>query len=131
MSDSFDKTEFDRYSREAKEKWGSTAAWADYEKKESARTPGESGAAAAGLMRIFSDLGGLKSLPPDSPAVREKVAELKDYLTAHYFNCTDEIFAGLGKTYAADPRFKRNIDKAGGEGTAEFTSRAIALFGAE
>ena len=40
----------------------------------------------------------------------------------------DPIFlAGLGKMYACDERFKKNIDKYG-DGTAEFVSNSIACF---
>ena len=40
----------------------------------------------------------------------------------------DPIFlAGLGKMYACDERFKKNIDKYG-EGTAEFASKATAVY---
>ena len=41
---------------------------------------------------------------------------------------TPEILAGLGEMYVADERFRENIDKAGGEGTAAFVSRAIAVY---
>ena len=37
------------------------------------------------------------------------------------------FFAGLGKMYITDERFKKNIDKYGEE-TAEFVSEAISLF---
>ena len=37
------------------------------------------------------------------------------------------FFAGLGKMYITDERFKKNIDKYG-EGTAEFVAEAIALY---
>ena len=47
--------------------------------------------------------------------------------TENYYTCTDEILAGLGKMYVADERFKKNIDKYG-EGTAEFTANAIAVY---
>ena len=40
----------------------------------------------------------------------------------------DPMFlAGPGKMYVADERFKKNIDKYG-EGTAEFASKAVAVF---
>ena len=40
----------------------------------------------------------------------------------------DPIFlAGLGKMYARDERFKKNIDKCG-EGTAKFVADAISSF---
>ncbi|MDE7007198.1 MAG: TipAS antibiotic-recognition domain-containing protein, partial [Lachnospiraceae bacterium] len=34
----------------------------------------------------------------------------------------------LGEMYAADERMKQNIDKAGGEGTAEFARDAISKY---
>lgn len=43
--------------------------------------------------------------------------------TLHYY---DEI--GLGEMYVSDERFKNNIDKAGGEGTAEFVKAAVAFY---
>ena len=44
---------------------------------------------------------------------------MQAYITAHYYECTDEIFSRLGEMYVADERFRKNIDKAGGDGTAE------------
>ena len=41
---------------------------------------------------------------------------------------TPEILAGLGEMYVADERFRENIDKTGGEGTAAFVSKAIAVY---
>ena len=48
-------------------------------------------------------------------------------ITDNYYTCTDKILGELGKMYVDDERFKRNIDKAGGEGTAEFVKRAIEI----
>ena len=39
-----------------------------------------------------------------------------------------EILAGLGQMFAADDRFRKNIDMAGGEGTADFVAQAIAAY---
>ena len=40
---------------------------------------------------------------------------------------TNEILSSLGKMYAGG-EFTENIDKMGGEGTAEFTHRAIQIY---
>ena len=48
-------------------------------------------------------------------------------ISANYYNCTDEILAGLGKMYVGDKRFKKNIDKHG-DGTAEFVAQAVAIY---
>lgn len=53
------------------------------------------------------------------------VKEIQDYITQNFYECTDEILAGLGKMYVANAEFQVNIDNAGGTGTAEFVSRAI------
>ena len=110
------------YIEEAKERWGDTAAWREFEKRSD--TSKETG---DGLMKLFARLGELKTLSPESDKAQVAVADIQQYITAHYYNCTNEIFAGLGEMYAADERFRKNIDKAGGDGTAEFARAAIRV----
>ena len=80
-------------------------------------------------MAIFFEFATCKNsgTSVDSDEAQALVAKLQAHITAHYYTCTDEILAGLGKMYVCDERFKKNIDKHG-EGTAEFTSKAIAIF---
>ena len=110
------------YVEEAKERWGDTAAWREFEKRSD--TSKETG---DGLMKLFARLGELKTLPPESDKAQVAVADIQKYITEHYYECTDEIFAGLGEMYVADERFRKNIDKAGGDGTAEFARVAIRV----
>ncbi len=108
------------YVKEAKERWGDTAAWREFEKRSD--TSKETG---DGLMKLFARLGELKDLPPESDEAQAAVGDVQRYISAHYYECTDGIFAGLGETYVSDERFRKNIDKAGGAGTAEFARAAI------
>ncbi|MBO4562167.1 MAG: TipAS antibiotic-recognition domain-containing protein [Clostridia bacterium] len=108
---------------EAQKRWGGTAAYEEYEKRGD-----KTAAAAKGLMNIFREFGNIKELSPDSPEAKETAAKLKAYITEHYYTCADEILLGLGRLYACDERMKGNIDAAGGEGTAEFASRAIEAY---
>lgn len=110
------------YIEETKERWGETAAWKEFEKRS-----GSADEASDGLMKLFTRLGELKELSPESDEAQAAVAEIQRYITEHYYTCTDEIFAGLGEMYAADERFRKNIDKAGGDGTAEFARAAIRV----
>ena len=110
------------YVEEAKERWGDTAAWREFEKRSD--TSKETG---DGLMKLFARLGELKTLPPESDKAQVAVADIQQYITAHYYECTDEIFFGLGEMYVADERFRKNIDKAGGAGTAELARAAIRV----
>ena len=118
----FDGSKEKQYAEEAKKRWGGTAAYGEFEKKK----PGA--AAAEGLTELFAEFGKLKKLPADGPEARGCAAKLKAYISENYYTCTDEILFGLGQMYVSDPRFKENIDAAGGEGTAEFVSKAIAHF---
>ena len=53
--------------------------------------------------------------------------KIQTHITANYYTCTDEILAGLGKMYACDERFKKNIDKYG-DGTAEYVTEGIRIY---
>lgn len=120
----FDKSEFERYAAEAKQKWGGTAQYAEYDKK----PQGEKLAAADALMAKFAEIGALRALSPDLVEAQSAVRELQSFITEHFYTCTDEVLAGLGLMYTADERFKSNIDSAGGSGTAEFLGKAIEIY---
>ena len=120
----FDKSEFERYAAEAKQKWGGTAQYAEYDKK----PQGEKLAAADALMAKFAEIGALRALSPDSAEAQSAVRELQSFITEHFYTCTDEVLAGFGLMYTADERFKSNIDSAGGSGTAEFIGKAIEIY---
>ena len=113
------------YRGEARRKWGKTEAWQEFEKKEAAST-GET--ADGDILAFFKAFGKLRGSDPAAEDAQAQVRALQAFITEHYYTCTDEILAGLGKLYTADERFRRNIDEAGGEGTAEFASRAIAAY---
>lgn len=118
----------DEHTLEAREKWGNTKPFQEYEQKTRTRSRAESNLAAARLMDIFSEMGALRSLTPDDPAVQSKVTELKSFLEANYYSVDDQILLGLGALYVEDERFRRNIDASGGEGTAQFTLDAIRQY---
>lgn len=122
--DAFDKTEQKRFAAEAKEKWGGTAAYQEYQQREQDGTTGD----PADLMAQFAALGKLKELAPAAPEVQAAIRDLQQFITDHFYTCTPEILAGLGEMYVADDRFHQNIDKVGGEGTAEFVAQAIRAY---
>lgn len=129
--DVFDNKEIEQYKQEAKEKWGGTNAYREAEKKAAGRSAEQEAGLADGLMEIFRKLGSLRELPPGSAGVQEQVARLQRYITDHYYTCTKDILKGLGQMYTCDERFRGTIDKAGGEGTAAFASKAIGIYCSE
>lgn len=119
--DAFDRTEQERYAAEVKKKWGGTSAYQEYQAREKSGNP-------ADLMNCFTALGKLRHLDPGAAEVQSAIRDLQQFITGHFYTCTPEILAGLGQMYTADDRFRENIDKAGGEGTAQFAARAIAIY---
>ena len=122
----------DKYTVEARERWGNTDAYHEHEQKTKNYTKEKWAEANDGMMAIFAEFAMCKNsgVSADSAEAQALVAKLQAHITTHYYTCTDEILAGLGKMYVADERFKKNIDKYG-EGTAEFAAEAItAKFGA-
>ena len=117
----FDNSKFESYKEEVKAKWGKTEAYREYEQRGS-RDTGD------GLMAVFAELGKVRQLDPASAQAQALVKKLQDFITANYYTCTKQILQGLGQMYAADPRFKENIDRAGGAGTADFAARAIEIY---
>ena len=117
------------YETEARERYGNTAAYREYEQKTKNYTKEKWAEANDGLMAIFAEFAACKErgASADSTEAQALVAKLQAHITANYYTCTDEILAGLGKMYVADERFKKNIDKYG-EGTSAFAAEAIDLF---
>ena len=117
-----------RYEAEARERWGDTEAYREYDKKTKGYKKEKWAEANDGLMAIFAEFASCKAngAIPGSVESQALVIKLQSHITDNYYTCTDEILAGLGKMYIGDERFKKNIDKYG-EGTAEFAAEAIAI----
>ena len=117
------------YETEARERYGNTVAYREHEQKTKNYTKEKWAAANDGLMAIFAEFAACKAsgASADSAEARALVAKLQAHITANYYTCTDEILAGLGKMYACDERFKKNIDKHG-DGTAEFAAEGISIY---
>lgn len=128
--DVFNNAEYEaarkNYEAEAKEKWGSTDAYREFEKKTCGYTADEWDTVNAGMNGIFAEFGEYMLLGAlwDDPRVSSLVKKLQQYITDNFYFCTDEILSGLGVMYTADERFKKNIDKHG-ENLAEFIATAI------
>ena len=126
--DVFDKSEIEKYEAEVKAKWGNTKAYQEYRQKDIARKEGSYDKLANELMTMFSQLGEIKHLAPDAEEAQKKISALQKFITDNYYVCTNEILRGLGDMYVCDERFRNNIDKAGGDGTADFVKQAIAVY---
>lgn len=126
--DVFDKSEIEKYEAEIKAKWGNTKAYQEYMQKDIARNGSSYRKIANELLTMFSALGELRHLTPNADEVQNKIAALQKFITDNYYVCTNEILSGLGEMYVSDERFRNNIDKVGGDGTADFVKQAIVVY---
>ena len=124
----FDKSKLEEYSKRAKEQWGDTAAYKEYEEKAKDRTDREEKEMGEGLMKIFAEFGKISDQDSTGAEAQALVKKLRDYISSNYYACTNEILSGLGQMYAAGGEFTENIDATAGAGTAVFASKAIETF---
>ena len=125
----FDTKEMDKmkseYAKEARERWGHTAAYAESEKKTKGYDGQKWSSVQEGMEALMAEFAAIRGENPAGEAAQALVMRWQAYITENFYACTDEILKGLGQMYVCDERFKANIDKHG-EGTAQFMADAIA-----
>lgn len=124
----FDIRKIDEYAKEAREKWEHSPEYREYEEKSKDRTKEDNQRISIQLMAIFSEFGSMKKQNPADETVQTQVKKLQDYITEHYYKCSNEILLSLGKWYTVGGSVTENIDNAGGTGTAEFAFKAIKVY---
>lgn len=125
----FDKTELEArktaYAREARERWGDTPAYREFQKRGYGKEDWEP--LQAGMEDILRRFAAKRGAGPQSPEVQALVEEWREYLTAHFYPCTLEVLDGLGRLYAQDPRFGESLG-AIAPGLGDFVAQAIRAY---
>lgn len=124
----FDAKKIDEYSKRAREQWGNTPEYKEYEEKTKNRTKDDEVTVANEFMEIFVEFGQTRKMNPSEDQVQAQVKKLQDYITEHFYTCSPKILNGLGRMYAGGGELTENIDAAAGAGTAEFASKAIDIY---
>lgn len=124
----FDTHKIDEYAAWAKAAWGTTPEYNEYEKKAKGRTAEQQKTINIQMMNIFAEFGEIREGDPASEEAQSLVKKLQAFITEHFYVCSNEILASLGKMYGAGGEFTTNIDKAGGAGTAEFAGKSIEIY---
>lgn len=125
-----DARTMDEYAVRAREEWGATSEWEEYERKSAGRTREDDAELGSRMMQLFVPFGEMAARG-DDPAGKEAVAQaarVQAFITEHFYRCSDAVFAQLGEAYGAGGEFTRNIDAAAGTGAAEFASRSVAAY---
>ena len=124
----FDTQKIKDYAAQAKQQWGATPEYKEFEEKTAHKTEKEVSDTSRQLMEILAAFGTMQTESPAAPAVQAQVKKLQEFITAHYYTCSKTILGQLGRMYAAGGEFTANINAAGGPGTAEFAGKAIEVF---
>lgn len=117
----------EKYSEETKKRYGSGAAYKESVKKTSKYLKEDWFRINTHQKKINQKIIDHMYKGIEDPIVQEGVAELRQHITDSYYNCTVEIFRGLGSLYVQDEGFAKNLDK-NKQGYAEFLSRAIHYY---
>ena len=124
----FDTRKIEEYAVRAKASWGSTPEFREFEQKSEGRTAEDSLELGKKMMGLFARLGTLKAEDPASQGVQLLIGELQNFISEHFYTCSDKILSGLGEMYAGGGEMTENIDRAGGKGTAAFVREAIRIY---
>lgn len=102
----------DIYAAEAKERWGSTDAYkesqrrmVDYSKEDIAKAQ-QAMQDATNLVLNAMKAG----LPADSPAAMAGAEAHRQSISDYWYECSYEIHTGLATMYLADPRFMAHYE---------------------
>lgn len=127
----FDASEMEetrkKYAQEAKQRWGTTDAYAEYEEKTADYNDPQWKLINGEGSKILAEFSSIRHLDPSCMEAQELVKKWQAFITDNFYTCTKPILSCLGEMYIGDERFTRNIDK-NGEGTALFMATAIELY---
>lgn len=123
---SFDTRKIDDYAAQAKAAWGKTDAWREFESRKA--SPEKQKQSGDQLMELLAGFGKRRPDDPASPEAQDMVQQLRDFITANFYTCTIPILKGLADMYDGGGDFTRNIDSAGGKGTAAFLAEAMRIY---
>ena len=82
----FDTTKMDEYAREAKEQWGQTSEYKEYEKNAKNQSPDTQKMAWKELMLIFVEFGKMKDKEPEHSEVQLEVKKLQTIFLSIFIN---------------------------------------------
>jgi MerR family transcriptional regulator, multidrug-efflux activator len=130
MFKGFDMTEIEehqkKYAKEARERYGKETV-ERVEQRTSKYTKEDWAAIMSKWEGIYQKIIARMEYGPEDTQVQEAVGELRQLFTDYFYDCTIEIFRGLGDLYVNDERFTANIDKYH-KGLAAFLREAMHIY---
>lgn len=117
----------DKYAEEAKRIYEQTEAYQESARKTAGYSDSDWERILAESERIYRDLARRMDKGPHDALVQEGIAAWRQHITDNYYNCTLDIFRGLGDMYVEDELFTASIDYYG-KGLAAFMREAMKVY---
>ncbi len=126
MFEGFDEAQLAEWKAEAAERWGRERVERSYKQwnrlsKDDQKAMVKAGWEAEHALALMMDQG------PDAPAVQAQIAARRQAITDNFYECSLEIWRGLGEMYVEDERFKRRYESVK-PGLAAFLRDAIRIY---
>jgi DNA-binding transcriptional MerR regulator len=110
LYDGFSKEEAAAYAKEAKERWGDTAAYKQSVARYGSLSESEKVAIQRASDALMKEIAGSMSKGATSEVVQALIAKHYNNLR-HYYEPSTELYRGLADMYVADERFTRYFEK--------------------
>lgn len=131
MFKAFDMSDIEKhkakYAQETKLKYGETNAYKQSQERTSKYSKDDWAKVMNTANEIFEKIASLMDKGHDNTDVQQAISQWRQHITESFYDCTPEIFRGLGQLYVCDERFSDNIDKIK-PGLSEFLSKAIEIY---
>ncbi|MCY7866997.1 MerR family transcriptional regulator [Bacillus spizizenii] len=114
------------YADEVRKLYGREIA-EETEKRTSAYSADDWRAIMAEFDSIYRQIAARMIHGPDDAEVQSAVGAFRDHICQYHYECTLDIFRGLGEVYITDERFTNAINQYG-EGLAAFLREAIIIY---
>jgi len=126
LYDSFDTKEVDAYTEEAKQRWGKTEAYAQSQERTKNYTKDDYKRIHDEGITLTRKIANCMSSGSDSPEVQALI-KLHYQSINQFYDCSLEMYLGLGEMYVADERFTSYYEKFA-DGLALFMKEAIKIY---
>jgi DNA-binding transcriptional MerR regulator len=116
-----------KYDQEVKNSYGNTKAYQESMQKMKSYKEDDWKRIHEKNENLYRRLIATMHKSPEDDEVQQIIHAFRQHITDNYYECTPEIFRGLGDMYVNDPRFTKNIDKYS-KGLAAFKREAMHIY---
>ena len=131
MFDAFDERALEehrtKYADEAKQRWGTTDAYAESQRRTSKYTKEDWKRIQQEAAQIDADMAALMDHKVTDPEVQDVVWRKHEHFNHNFYTCSVEMLAGLSEMWVSDARFTANYDKIK-PGLAQFWHDAVQVY---